>query len=254
MRTANGLTWGTAASLAVALGLARAPAARAADAAGAETTMVAVWIPPDSYADPLALDHRLPDDRTYSRHRAVPPAYAHPRPFRPSGLTAPVNFDSPVLASHPLGWADFAAPAVPVLPAFQVNDSLLPAIEPRELYTRQGMIYQSFQSHPGMALTNVLGSNNDKAYETYLEDEWNRTKTDYWQTAFAMAVGGDPAEGKRIRDEINAEDQRMRGETAAGDNVPDNGQFQFGNQNGDSKVLEVIPIFPVNVPLLSVKW
>ena len=254
MRTATGLAWGTAAAVATALGLAGPADARAGGAAGADATLVALWIPPDAYSDPLALDHRLPDAREYSRRRGAPSASPDPRPFRSAALTAPHGFDSPVLASHPLGWADFAAPAVPVLPAYQVSDSQLPVIAPRELYTRQGMIYQSFQSHPGMALTNVFGSNENAAYETYLEDDWNRTKNDYWQTAFAMAVGGDPAEGRRIVDEVNAEDLRMRAETAAGDNVPENGQFQFGNQNGDSKVLEVIPVFPFNVPLVSVKW
>lgn len=254
MKIATGLTWGAAASVAAALGWTGVPAARAADPAGADATAVALWVPADTSADPLALDHRLPNDRTYARHRDSRAAAADPRPFRAAGLTAPLNFDSPVLASHPLGWADFAAPSVPVMPAFQVNDSRLTPIEPRELYTRQGMIYQSFRSHPGMALTNVFGSNDNAAYQTYLEDNWNRTKTDFYQTAFALAVGGDPAEGRRIVQAVDAEDQRMRAETAAGDTVPENGQFQFGNQNGDSKVLEVIPIFPVNFPLVSVKW
>lgn len=257
MRNAPGIAWGITASLAAAFGLAAAaPVGRADDGGGPSATAVALWIPAGTYSDPLALDHRLPDDRTYARHRAGRSAQAdaEPRPFRTMGLTAPRSFDSPILAAHPLGWTDFAAPAVPVMPAYQVNDTRLPAIVPRELYTREGMIYESFQSHPGMALTNVFGTNNNAAYETYLEDDWNRTKTDYYRTAFTMAVGGDPAEGKRIVQEVDAEDQRMRAETDASGNVPENGQFQFGSQNGDSKVLEIIPIFPVNVPLLSVKW
>lgn len=242
--------WSAAAGVAGAL--LAPPTLRADPAGGAQVVPAAYWISGDAYGS--ALNRGIPDSQEYAHPRPVDPAAAkQPRSDRPQP-DAEATFDSPVFAARPLGWPETAAPTVPRLPAFNVTDFRIVAIQPPELYTRQGMIYQSFRNHPGLVYGNFFHSNENQAQEMYREEHWNETKADFWQTAFAMAVGGDLAEGRLIKQEVYDEDLQMRAEADSGNSVPENGQMQFGNQNGDSKVLEIIPVFPVNFPLVRVKW
>jgi hypothetical protein len=218
----------------------------------AVTTTVAAPAAVDSLG--LALDQHLPDERDYARRVATAPgpAQGRLRPFQNQD-TAPRES---VVAAAPVpggsGWVETAVASVPRLPAYTVTDTHLAVFRPRDLYTHSGMIARSFHDHPGLVWGNAFHSNEGAAFDAFQQDDWNATKTDYWQTAFAMALGGDAAEGRFIVDAVNDEDLRMRSESDA-PNVPTNDQFQVGELNPDTKVLELGQV-PIDIPLVRVKW
>jgi hypothetical protein len=218
----------------------------------AVTTTVTAPITLDSLGAPL--DQRLPDERDYAPADPAAPglARARLRPFRVQTTAPRESLETPAPAPGGSGWVDTAVGSVPRLPAYTVTDTHLAVFRPRDLYTRPGMIARSYHDHPGLLWGNPFHSNDGAAYDAFQEDDWNATKSDYWQTAFAMALGGDPAEGRFIVDAVSDEDVRLRAETNA-PNIPTNDQFQVGELNPDTKVLELAQV-PLDIPLVRVKW
>lgn len=214
----------------------------------AVTTTVALPVPVDSQ---LPLDQRLPDERDYARGQ---PGFARGRlrPFRVQTTAPRESLETAVPAPGGTGWVDTAVGSVPRLPAYTVVDTHLAVFRPRDLYTRPGMIARSYHDHPGLVWGNPFHANDGAAYDAFQADDWNATKSDYWQTAFAMALGGDAAEGRFIVDAVSDEDVRLRAEASA-PNIPTNDQFQVGELNSDTKVLELAQV-PLDIPLVRVKW
>jgi len=218
----------------------------------AVTTTVAAPVPVDSLGD--SINQRLPDDRVYAHRVPAAPGLApsHLRPFRTQDTAPRESLVNPAPAPGGSGWVDTSVAAVPRLPAYTVTDTHLAVFRPRDLYTRSGMIDRSFHDHPGLIWGNAFHSNEGAAYDAFQADDWNAIKTDYWQTAFAMALGGDTAEGRFIVDAVSDEDVRLRAEADA-PNIPTNDQFQVGELNPDTKVLELAQV-PIDIPLVRVKW
>jgi hypothetical protein len=199
------------------------------------------------------LNQHLPGAGDYAERDATAAAEAtHLRPFQTASTAPRESLETAAPAPGGSGWVDTSVPAGSRLPAYTVTDTHLAVFRPRDLYTRSGMIDRSFHDHPGLVWGNAFHSNEGAAYDAFQADDWNATKADYWQTAFAMALGGDAAEGRFIVDAISDEDLRMRAESNA-PNVPTNDQFQVGDLNPDTKVLELAQV-PIDIPLIRVKW
>jgi hypothetical protein len=241
------VTWILAGLLAGSVaGAADAPAF--APAPVAVTTTMAVPATVDSLSAPL--DQRLPDEREYAAAPGL--ARSRVRAFSSPNTAPRESLDTRAPAPGGSGWVDTSVGSVPRLPAYTVTDTHLAVFRPRDLDTRPGMIARSYHDHPGLVWGDPFHSNDGAAYDAFQADDWNATKADYWQTAFAMALGGDAAEGRFIVDAVSDEDVRLRSATDA-PNVPTNDQFQVGELNADTKVLELAQV-PLDIPLLRVKW
>jgi hypothetical protein len=245
------VTWILAGVLAGSVAVAADPHAYA-PAPVAVTTTFAVPVTVDSLGAPF--DQRLPDDREYAPADPAVSGLASGRlrPFRVQTTAPRESLEALAPAPGGSGWVDTSVGSVPRLPAYTVTDTHLAVFRPRDLYTRPGMIARSYHDHPGLLWGNPFHSNDGAAYDAFQEDDWNATKSDYWQTAFAMALGGDPAEGRFIVDAVSDEDVRLRSEADA-PNVPTNDQFQVGELNPDTKVLELAQV-PLDIPLVRVRW
>jgi len=142
---------------------------------------------------------------------------------------------------------------VPVMPAFRVIEPAVHVFRGRDLYTRDGMIAQSFRRHPGLLVGNAFNLNRDAAHELYLEDDWRATKSDYWDMAHAMAQGGDPGAGRLILEEVNDEDLRLRDEAEQDPAAPALGRFQIASAQTGTRSLEISEI-PINIPFVRISW
>lgn len=151
----------------------------------------------------------------------------------------------------------YKVPAVPSgvrsMPAYHVTDIRVTIFRDRDIYTRAGMIAVSFRRHPGLLVGNQFKSNEPAAYETFLRDDWNNTKSDYWDMAHAMAQGGDPGEGHMIVEAINDEDLRMRAEAEETASAPAIGRFQIASAETGTKLLE-LPEETIDIPLVKKTW
>ncbi len=89
---------------------------------------------------------------------------------------------------------------VEVMARYLVTESRTPVFRIRDLYTAEGRTALSFAAHPGLHIGNFFGLNSGLAYEMYLEEERVQNIADLKDTAYAVAVGGDPEEAQAILD------------------------------------------------------
>jgi hypothetical protein len=115
--------------------------------------------------------------------------------------------------------ADKPKNQIPRLPTammqrYEVRGNRVPVFRERDLYTTEGLIERSFKDHPGLHVGNILNLNAGLAYALFLDEERLGNIRDLQDTAFAVAVGGDPAEAKAIQDATD--DTFMRSEDVSG--------------------------------------
>lgn len=139
------------------------------------------------------------------------------------------------------------------MPTYSVLGSHVPEFRERDVYTKEGMEALSFKRHPGLVVGNQFNLNKDAAYEMFLEEDWRNTKSDYWNMARAMAMGGDPGEGHLILKDVIAADLSVRAEAESEADQPALGQFRLGELGGDSRLLDVSAI-PFDLTVVRVKW
>jgi hypothetical protein len=146
-----------------------------------------------------------------------------------------------------------AAGGVRTMPEYRVTEFRMSVFRDRDLYTKSGMDDLSFKRHPGLYFGNVFKLNEAVAYETFMRDDWNRTKSDYRDMAHAMALGGDPGEGRMIMKAINDEDVFMRAESEDAAAAPAIGRFQIASAETSTRLLE-LPEETIDIPFIKKTW
>ena len=89
-----------------------------------------------------------------------------------------------------------------IMARYEVRAERVPEFRPRDVYTRAGLADYSMRLHPGLILGDFFGSNRGEAYEMYLEDERLGNIAGLVDTALAITIGGDKAEGDAILGEV----------------------------------------------------
>jgi hypothetical protein len=89
------------------------------------------------------------------------------------------------------------------LPAYLVREARPPIFRNRDLFTKEGMLDLTMKAHAGLEFGNILGLNaNPKpgspAYQMMVDDERQESMDDLFDTAHAMAQGGDNAKAAYI--------------------------------------------------------
>lgn len=107
---------------------------------------------------------------------------------------------TPVVTGEPQDMRDVDKPKneIPRLPKYVVHEQRPPVFRNRDLFTEAEQIELSFKAHPGLLIGNIIGLNAPVAKEMAYEDERLQSIADLTDTAHAMALGGDPAEGRYI--------------------------------------------------------
>jgi hypothetical protein len=85
---------------------------------------------------------------------------------------------------------------------YVVRGARLPVFRNIDLYTRQGLIDLSLKDHPGLRIGNFFNLNSGLAFEAAIKDQRTADRSDLTDTAYAMAVGGDPSEAEVLQDSI----------------------------------------------------
>jgi hypothetical protein len=85
---------------------------------------------------------------------------------------------------------------------YVVRGTRLPVFRNVDLFTREGLIDLSFKEHPGLRVGNFFNLNSGLAFEAALNDQKMADRRDLTDTAYAMAVGGDPSEAMVLQDSI----------------------------------------------------
>jgi hypothetical protein len=85
-----------------------------------------------------------------------------------------------------------------VMSKYIVRADRIPEFRVRDIYTVKGLEDLGFRDHPGLRVGNVFHDNVPQAYEMFLEDDRLANIRDLTDTALAMTVGGDKAEGDAI--------------------------------------------------------
>jgi hypothetical protein len=155
------------------------------------------------------------------------------------------------------GDRDYKAATLPgsvrTMPAYRVFEFRPEVFRDHDLYTKAGMAAVSFERHPGLLLGNPFKLNEAIDYETFLRDDWNITKSDYWDMAHAMALGGDPREGRVIVKAVSDEDVRMRAESLDAASAPAMGRFQIASEETGTRLLE-LPEQTIDIPFIKKTW
>jgi hypothetical protein len=117
---------------------------------------------------------------------------------------------TPAATAEPQDMRDIDKPKneIPRLPKYVVHEARPPVFRNRDLYTPAELIQLSLKAHPGLRIGNLFGLNNDAARDMLWDDERQQDISDLNDTAHAMALGGDPAEGRYILQET--QDTYMR--------------------------------------------
>jgi hypothetical protein len=89
-----------------------------------------------------------------------------------------------------------------VMARYEVRADRVPEFRMRDVYTSKGLMELSLRAHPGLIAGDFFGSNRGEAYEMYLEDERLGNIAGLVDTALAITVGGDKAEGDAILGEV----------------------------------------------------
>jgi hypothetical protein len=89
------------------------------------------------------------------------------------------------------------------LPSYVVRESRPPIFRDRDLFTARGMLDLTMKRHAGLMLGDIFGLNSENkpgspAYQMMVDDERRDNMEDLFDTAHAMAQGGDFAEGSYI--------------------------------------------------------
>ncbi len=184
-----------------------------------------------------------------------PPSFdAYPYRDRTPIVAEPVSYTIP--AAHP-GEKDYRTATPPSgvrsMPTYRVTDYRPAIFRARDLYTRVGMADASFHRHPGLLVGNPFKLNMALAYETFLRDDWNDTKGDYFDMAHAMAIGGDAQEGHMIVKAIDDEDVRLRAESENAAAAPAMGRFQIASAETGTRLLE-LPEETIDIPFIKKTW
>jgi hypothetical protein len=159
----------------------------------------------------------------------------------------------PVQAWNGASKEEVSQSTVRTMPEYRVTEFRAEAFRQRDLYTKVGMENLSFQRHPGLLVGNAFKLNENLAYETFLRDDWNNTKADYWDLARAMAVGGDAREGHMITKTVDEEDSWVRAEADGAASAPSLGRFQIASAEAGSRLLE-LPEETIDIPFLKRTW
>lgn len=85
-----------------------------------------------------------------------------------------------------------------VMSKYIVQAGRVPVFRVRDVYTMKGLQDLGFRDHPGLRAGNFFNDNAEQAYGMFLEDERLENIRDLTDTALAMTVGGDKAEGDAI--------------------------------------------------------
>jgi hypothetical protein len=85
-----------------------------------------------------------------------------------------------------------------VMSKYVVQAGLVPEFRARDVYTVKGLEDLGFRDHPGLRAGNFFNDNAQQAYEMFLEDDRLANIKDLTDTALAITVGGDKAEGDAI--------------------------------------------------------
>jgi hypothetical protein len=91
-----------------------------------------------------------------------------------------------------------AQPSSSVMSKYVVQADRVPVFRVRDVHTIKGLQELGFHDHPGLRAGNFFKDNAEQAYEMFLEDERLGNIRDLTDTALAMTVGGDKAEGDAI--------------------------------------------------------
>jgi hypothetical protein len=127
-----------------------------------------------------------------------------------SGVPA-YNREAPASKSDSAGKdlreADKPKNEIPRLPLalmsrYVVRGTRLPVFRNIDLFTREGLIDLSFKEHPGLRVGNFFNLNSGLALEAAMNDQKMADRRDLTDTAYAMAVGGDPSEAVVLQDSI----------------------------------------------------
>jgi hypothetical protein len=110
-------------------------------------------------------------------------------------------------ASKDVREADKPKNEIPRLPLalmsrYVVRGTRLPVFRNVDLFTREGLIDLSFKEHPGLRAGNFFNLNSGLAFEAAMNDQKMADRSDLTDTAYAMAVGGDPSEAMVLQDSI----------------------------------------------------
>jgi hypothetical protein len=125
--------------------------------------------------------------------------------------SAPPEPDISLLGASPANRADakdlqkFDAPKTVgaqtdsgLMSRYVVQADRVPEFRPRDLYTKPGLEDLGFRRHPGLRVADFRHDNDASAYDLFLEDERLDNIREFVDTAIAMTVGGDKAEGDVI--------------------------------------------------------
>jgi hypothetical protein len=165
----------------------------------ADTSSVILAHRPDGSAPaPLPDPATTPNDSSPGVNAAITAGLA---PYDP-GVSSPKMEMAPKAQA-----SDKAKNEMPRLPPemmsrYVVHGARLPVFRTRDLYTKDGLIDLSFKAHPGLRFFNFFGVNNGLAYEAAINDAKMEGRADLVDTAYAMAVAGDPSEGQVVQEEI----------------------------------------------------
>lgn len=110
----------------------------------------------------------------------------------------------PAAATNPLA----VSAQTGVMSPYVVREIRAQQFRNRDIYTKAGLEELSFREHPGLRVGNFRNLNAKPAYDLFLDEERVENLRDFRDTAFAMAVGGDPAEAKMILEETRGSGMR----------------------------------------------
>ena len=142
---------------------------------------------------------------------------------------------------------------VPQMAAYRVNEPQVEVFRPRDLFTRDGMADISYKAHPGLLIGNPDHLNKEAAYQLFLEDDWRRTKSDYWSMAHSMELGGDRGEGRMIVNEVNDADLAVRAQDEDNTFSGESDRFQTPQTAGGLRLSDISE-HPLDIPFVRVKW
>jgi hypothetical protein len=100
------------------------------------------------------------------------------------------------------------------LPKYLVREARPPIFRNRDLYTKDGILDLTMKAHAGLQIGNIFGLNSSPkpgspAYQMMVDDQRKDSMDDLYDTAHAMAQGGDFAQASYILEQ--SDNTYMRG-------------------------------------------
>jgi hypothetical protein len=184
-----------------------AAAAAAQDAAPAGPTPTPATSEPETQdasatvlaSKPNPFFQEAPPSDSDGRARSVSPAVAAALAEGLPKFSPPTPTPTPE-AGEPEDMRDVDRPRNEIkrLPKFVVQESRPPIFRQRDLFTSEGLADLAFKAHPGLLFGNFLGLNSGVAQQMLEDDQRLENISDLKDTAHAMILGGDVAEGEYI--------------------------------------------------------